>query len=170
MATDTSMDVSFLEKFGDGFNAFSEGVASFLTRLFGSSNERYVRKLGYITSKDPNIAPTVVPGSLLAQVNDLEERMLALSPEELKAVTPRLREQLAAGATLEGLCASGTLARWAAAGCARAAQKAVTASTTAALVSAGRSVPAISSSSSRLMIEPASSRTAGMLVRISTTR
>jgi preprotein translocase subunit SecA len=103
MATETSMDVSFLEKLGDGFNAFSEAAASFLTRLFGSSNERHVRNLGYIHSKDPETAPIVVPGGLLAQVNELEEKMRGLSDEGLKALTPQFRERLANGAALEDL-------------------------------------------------------------------
>jgi preprotein translocase subunit SecA len=103
MTTETAMDVSVLEKLGDGFNAFSEGVGQFLTRLFGSSNERHIRKLGYIRSKDPDVPPTVIAESLLAQVNELEEKIQALSDEELKAVTPQLRQRLANGATLEEL-------------------------------------------------------------------
>ena len=50
----------------------------------------------------------------------------------------------------------------------REAQKAFTASVMASLMSAWRSGDAITSSSSRLMIEPASSRTAGMRVSFST--
>jgi preprotein translocase subunit SecA len=103
MTTETSMDVGFLEKLGDGMNALSENAANFLTRLFGSSNERYIRKLGYIRSKDPDTPPTVVAGMLLAQVNELEASMRAKSAEELKAVTPQLRQRLANGATLEDL-------------------------------------------------------------------
>src|SRR5437016_4961001 len=103
MTTETSMDVGFLEKLGDFFNAFSEGAGSFITRLFGSSNERTIRGLGYITSGDPQVPPTIVPGSLLAQVNELEDKMQALSDEELKALTPQFRERLAQGATLEDL-------------------------------------------------------------------
>jgi preprotein translocase subunit SecA len=103
MTTETSMDVSFLEKLGDGLTAFSEKFAGFLMRLFGSSNERYIRKLGYIRSKDPNVPPTVVPSGLLAQVNELEEKMQALSDDELKALTPQLRQRLANGATLDDL-------------------------------------------------------------------
>ena len=37
------MDVGFWEKLGDGLSAFSEGLGGFLMRLFGSSNERYIR-------------------------------------------------------------------------------------------------------------------------------
>ena len=48
------MDVSLWEKLSDGLSAFSEGAAQFLTRLFGSSNERYIRKLGYIRTRGFN--------------------------------------------------------------------------------------------------------------------
>jgi preprotein translocase subunit SecA len=103
MTTDATMDVSVLEKLGDGFNALSEGVGQFLTRLFGSSNERHIRKLGYIRSKNPDIPPTIIPGSHLTQVNELEEKMHALSDAELKALTPQFRQRLADGTTLEDL-------------------------------------------------------------------
>src|SRR5207253_7755092 len=103
MTTESSMDVSFLERGGDFLANLSEIVGKFLTRLFGSSNERLTRSLGYIASKDVTRPPTVVAGSLLDQVNALEEKMTALSAEELKALTPQLRERLAQGATLEEL-------------------------------------------------------------------
>src|SRR5207245_4412971 len=103
MTTEASMDVSFLEKLGDGFTALSEGVSQFLTHLFGSSNERHIRKLGYIRSKNSDVPPAIITGSHLAQVNELEEKMHALSDEELKALTPQLRQRLANGATLEDL-------------------------------------------------------------------
>src|SRR5262249_51210955 len=48
MTTETTMDVPLWEKLGDGLSAFSEGVSKFLTRLFGSSNERTIRALGYL--------------------------------------------------------------------------------------------------------------------------
>src|SRR5262249_42658206 len=103
MTTETQMDVGFLEKLGDGMTALSENVASFLTRLFGSSNERYIRKLGYIRSKDPEVPPTVTPGWLLPKVNELKEKMRALSDEELKALTPQSRQRLANGEAVEDL-------------------------------------------------------------------
>jgi preprotein translocase subunit SecA len=103
MTTESTMDLSLLEKVGDTLSAFSEGFANFLTRLFGSSNERTIRKLGYIRSKDPDVPPTIISGSLVAQVNALEEQMRAKSDEELKALTPHFRERLAQGATLEEL-------------------------------------------------------------------
>src|SRR5262249_23548942 len=78
------------------------GVVNFLGRLFGSSNERLVRSLGYVRRKGSDEA-VIVEGSLLAQVNVLEEEMMALSDDELKALTPAYRERLAAGETLDDL-------------------------------------------------------------------
>lgn len=103
MSSQTSMDVGFWEKLGDGLSAFSEGFGQFLMRLFGSSNERYIRNLGYIRAAATGTTHTVVPGSLLAQVNELEETMRALSDDELKALTPKFRERLAKGEALDNL-------------------------------------------------------------------
>ncbi len=106
MATDTSTSTSMENFWGtiaDGLSAASDGISRFLTRLFGASNERYVRKLGYIRASDPTKPHSVIPGSLLAQVNALEEQMRALSDEELRQTTPRLREKLRQGATLDDL-------------------------------------------------------------------
>jgi preprotein translocase subunit SecA len=97
------MEISFWEKLSDKFTAFTEGIVSFLGRIFGSSNERTIRSLGYIRPRDARSPHTVVPGSHLAQVNALEEQMRALSDEELAGLTPKLRERLAQGATLEEL-------------------------------------------------------------------
>jgi preprotein translocase subunit SecA len=97
------MDVSIWEKLTDSLSALTEGFVGFLGRLFGSSNERTIRGTGYLRSRDPNITHTVIPGSILAQVNELEEKMHALSDEGLKALTPLFRERLANGATLEDL-------------------------------------------------------------------
>jgi preprotein translocase subunit SecA len=100
MSTD-SMDTGFWDKLSDGLSAFSEGVGRFLMRLFGSSNQRYIRRLGYVRAKDGS--HTVIPGSLLAQVNDLEPQMRALSDEELAGLAPKFRERLAQGAPLDDL-------------------------------------------------------------------
>src|SRR5262249_45698455 len=103
MSTETSMDVSFWEKLGDGLSAVSEATSSFLTRLFGSSNERAVRKLGYLRSRDPHTPPTITPGSVIDQVGKLEEQMRALSDAELKESTAKFRPRLANGETLDDL-------------------------------------------------------------------
>src|SRR5262245_47297236 len=103
MSTESNLDVSFLEKLGDGLSAFSEGLGGFLTRLLGSSNERYIRKLGYVRSNDPDNPYTVTPGLMLEQVNELEAQMRALSDDELRQMTPKLRQKLAQGAALDDL-------------------------------------------------------------------
>src|SRR5262249_53879458 len=101
MASETKIQTTFLERLIDSLSAFVEGIVSFLGRLFGSSNERTIRSLGYIRHRDASY--TVVPGSVLGKVNELEEHMKALSDEELKALTPVFKERLANGETLEDL-------------------------------------------------------------------
>ncbi len=103
MSSETSTDTSFWESLGDRLSAFSEWVSRLLLRLFGESDERYIRKLGYLRPKAPGQPHTVVPGSLLAQINGHEEQMRALSDEELRGLTPKFRERLAKGETLDNL-------------------------------------------------------------------
>jgi preprotein translocase subunit SecA len=88
---------------GERLSGFSDFFGRFLLRLFGSSNERYIRKMGYLSPKKPGEMLQILPSSQLAQVNELEEKMRALSDEELAAVTPTLRERLAKGAGLDDL-------------------------------------------------------------------
>ncbi|GIW79111.1 MAG: hypothetical protein KatS3mg105_0918 [Gemmatales bacterium] len=103
MSTEPAVDTSFWEKLSDGLSAFSEAVANFITRLFGSSNERTLRKLGYIRSRDSENGYMPAPGSLIARVNELEPRMEALTDAELKELTPKFRQRLADGETLDDL-------------------------------------------------------------------
>ncbi len=103
MNKEVQLEAGFLEKISDALGAFSEGVVSFLGRLFGSSNERMIHSLGYVGVQNGEVTHTIVPGSLLAQVNELEEGMQAKSDEELKALTPLFRARLAQGETLEDL-------------------------------------------------------------------
>jgi preprotein translocase subunit SecA len=60
---------------------------SFLTRIFGSRNERVLRQLG----------------KSVAQINALEPKYQALSDEELRGKTDEFRQRLAEGATLDSL-------------------------------------------------------------------
>jgi preprotein translocase subunit SecA len=61
--------------------------AGFAKSLFGSSNDRYVTSIRKIVAK----------------INALEPAMEALSEEELKAQTPKLRDRLTAGETLDDI-------------------------------------------------------------------
>jgi preprotein translocase subunit SecA len=103
MATDTKLEMGFLEKVGEKFSNFGDNTVKLITRLFGSSNERFVRKLGFIASTSPDKPHTVIPGSLLAQVNALESQMATLSDAELRELNPKWKERLQAGATLDDL-------------------------------------------------------------------
>jgi preprotein translocase subunit SecA len=103
MATDTKLEMGLLEKIGEKFSNFGDNTVKLITRIFGSSNERFVRKLGFITSRDPDKPHTVIPGSLLAQVNELEPKMAALTDAELKEFTPKFRERLKNGERLDDL-------------------------------------------------------------------
>jgi len=60
---------------------------SFLTRIFGSRNERVLRQLG----------------KSVAQINALEPQFQALSDAELRAKTDEFKKRLAEGATLDSL-------------------------------------------------------------------
>jgi preprotein translocase subunit SecA len=110
MATETKtpankmdkMELSFWEKLGDSLTSITETVGGFLTRLFGSSNERVIRNWGYSRPKNA-VEHVVAPGSLLEKVNVLEEQMQNLSDEELMELTPAYRERLAAGEPLDDL-------------------------------------------------------------------
>ncbi|HEY7978097.1 MAG TPA: preprotein translocase subunit SecA, partial [Rhizomicrobium sp.] len=62
-------------------------LGNFASRFFGSSNERKLRPM----------AKTV------AEINALEPRFVAMSDEELRAMTPAFKERLAKGETLEDI-------------------------------------------------------------------
>ncbi|MBC2777726.1 preprotein translocase subunit SecA [Parasphingopyxis marina] len=55
--------------------------------VFGSSNDRYIKKLDKI----------------VAQINAFEDEIHALSDEQLKAQTPKLKQRLASGETLDDI-------------------------------------------------------------------
>jgi preprotein translocase subunit SecA len=77
------------DKTTDAFTAFSEGVSEGLVRLFGSSNERRIRHMR----------------ASVAQINELEPSMRALSDDELRAKTDGFRERRAKGEELDDLLA-----------------------------------------------------------------
>src|ERR1700675_2392718 len=106
MSTDTTTEdtdttpawvTNLWEKVTDGVSAFFDRASRMLTNVLGSSNERYVKQLGYVRPNKPGAEATVTPGSLLAQINSFEERMRALTDEQLRELTPEFRKRLAAG-------------------------------------------------------------------------
>jgi preprotein translocase subunit SecA len=97
----SGLETTFLEKLGEKINAFVEGSVNLIARIMGgSANERIIKGLGYLRNRTDE-DHTVVPGSVLGRINVLEPQMQALSDEELKALTPKFKERLAKGETLD---------------------------------------------------------------------
>ena len=93
--------MEFLEKVGDIFGAAATKFERGITSLFGSSNERHIKQLGFVRDKQGNTS--IVPGSLLAQVTSLEPDWQKKTDAELKQTTNIFRSRLRAGETVEDL-------------------------------------------------------------------
>lgn len=93
--------MEILDKFGDAFNVVLGGTERFITRMFGSSNERRVRGIGFVRDKQGN--SSIVPGSTLDRINQLEPDYEKLSDAELRETASKLRRRLADGQTLDDL-------------------------------------------------------------------
>jgi preprotein translocase subunit SecA len=93
--------MEFLEKVGDFFNATTGKIERGITTLFGSSNERRMKRLGF--TRDKNGVTTIVPGSMLDQINSLEPEWLKKTDEELMQTASIFRERYRNGETLDEL-------------------------------------------------------------------
>ena len=62
--------MEILEKVGDFFSAATYRIERGITSLFGSSNERRMRRLGFV--RDQQGRTTIVPGSMLDRINSME--------------------------------------------------------------------------------------------------
>ena len=114
MSTDTTKDddtdttpawlANLWEKVNDGVTAFLDGAGKVLTRMMGSSNERYVRQLGYIRAQQAR-RHAHRHARLAARADQLARREDArpLRRASCAALTPKFRERLAKGATLDDL-------------------------------------------------------------------
>ncbi len=93
--------MELLEKVGDFFTATTAKIERGITSLFGSSNERRMRRLGF--SRDKHGNTTILPGSMLSQINSFEPAMQKLTDEELRQMSLKFRARLRAGETLDAL-------------------------------------------------------------------
>jgi preprotein translocase subunit SecA len=75
----------FFDRLGDGINKTLEATSRGITKMFGNSNERQIKKL------TPNVA----------KINAYEPAMQALTDDELRGMTVKLRGRLANGETLD---------------------------------------------------------------------
>ena len=98
---DSCKIMEFIEKVGDFFNAASGKIERGITSLFGSSNERRMKRLGFV--RDKNGVTTIVPGSMLDKINQAEAGFKNLTDEELRQTSEKFRARLRAGETLDSL-------------------------------------------------------------------
>ncbi|MFN9041141.1 MAG: preprotein translocase subunit SecA, partial [Planctomyces sp.] len=68
---------------------------------FGSSNERRMRRLGFVRDRDGRT--TILPGSMLDRINSLEPQLQKLTDDELRQTATKLRARLRNGETLDDL-------------------------------------------------------------------
>ena len=93
--------MEILDKVGDAFNLVLGGAERFITNVFGSSNERRVRQIGF--SRDKNRNSVILPGSFLDRINRMEPDFEKLSDGELRETASKMRKRLADGETLDML-------------------------------------------------------------------
>jgi preprotein translocase subunit SecA len=94
--------MEILDKVGDAFNLVLGGAERFITNIFGSSNERRVRQIGFLRDKQGK-STTIVPGSILDRINNMELDFEKLSDGELRETASKMRRRLADGQTLDML-------------------------------------------------------------------
>jgi preprotein translocase subunit SecA len=88
-------------KIGDLFTAVTSTVERSITGMFGSSNERRVKNIGFVREKNGD--SKIVPGSLVDQIGRLEASYKSLTDDELKQTSVKLRARLDAGETLDDI-------------------------------------------------------------------
>lgn len=93
------MDI--LDTVGEVFGMATGKVERFVTKLFGSSNERRVREIGFIREKDGS--SKIRLGSTLDRINQLEPDYEKLSDAELRESASKFRARLADGQTLDDI-------------------------------------------------------------------
>jgi preprotein translocase subunit SecA len=93
--------MDFFDRLGDFFNALTGLIERLIRKLFGSSNEREIRRIGFARGDDG--VTQVIPGSTLDRINQLEPEFERLSEGELKETASKMRAKLADGKTLDDL-------------------------------------------------------------------
>ncbi len=88
-------------KVSDFFGALTGKIERGITGLFGSSNERRVRNIGFYREKDGT--SKIVAGSTVDRINQLEAGYEKLTDDELQQTSGKLRARLAGGETLEDI-------------------------------------------------------------------
>ena len=87
--SETSLDVGLWDRFTDGLGAVTDGIVGFLGKIFGSSNERLIRSLGYIRPKGSE-GHSVTPGSFLDRVNLARTDHAGIARRRIREIDRRL--------------------------------------------------------------------------------
>ena len=93
------MDV--FDKVGEFFHGMTALAERGMRGVFGSSNDRAVRRVGFIRHRDGR--SQIIPGSILDRINQLEPDYEKLTEGELKQTASKLRAKLAGGKTLDDI-------------------------------------------------------------------
>lgn len=93
--------MEILDKVGDLFSAATYRIERGITSLFGSSNERRMKRLGFVRNQQGQT--TIIPGSMLDRINGMEAEWQKLSDDELRQTASKLRVRLQNGETLDDL-------------------------------------------------------------------
>ncbi|WP_437188461.1 preprotein translocase subunit SecA [Planctomicrobium sp. SH668] len=91
--------MDFFDRLGEIFTGFTALMERTIRGLFGSSNDREIRRIGYVREQDGS--SKVIPGSTLDRINQLEPEMQKLTEGELRGVTDKLRAKIADGQSLD---------------------------------------------------------------------
>jgi preprotein translocase subunit SecA len=93
--------MEFLDQIGAWFTRFTSAVERIITGIFGASNERHIKKIGFV--RDKKGVQTIIPGSLLDKIQKLEPHYQSLSDDELRQTASKLRKRLDEGETLDDI-------------------------------------------------------------------
>ncbi|MCA8993772.1 MAG: preprotein translocase subunit SecA, partial [Planctomycetaceae bacterium] len=93
--------MDFFERLGDFFTSATALVEGGIRKVFGSSNEREITRIGF--KRDSAGVTQIVPGSVLDRINQLEPDYEKLSDGELKQTATKMRARLADGQTLDDI-------------------------------------------------------------------
>ena len=93
--------MEILDKVGDFFSAATYRIERGITSLFGSSNERRMKRLGF--ARDAQGRTAIIPGSMLDRINAMEPEWQKLSDDELRQTTAKFRARLQNGESLDDL-------------------------------------------------------------------
>ncbi len=91
--------MEFFDRLGDFFTAITAWIDGIIRRFFRSANEREIRKIGFI--RDAKGQDSLMPGSMLDRIRQMEPELERVSDSELKETATRLRRKLADGKTLD---------------------------------------------------------------------